>query len=513
MKGQNPIREEKAGPVSLGRKLAVLRAALNITQSYLARNSKVKRASISEYEADLTNPDASTLEKLLGTMRFKWAALDLAGWFLARLFTECRLSKDAFLEAADPISLDAMAAEMSEMATKLRGMAEALRARKQEEESGSDAVGAQPAEPSSEDRATARPLVQRLRTLARPKQSAELQEIPERLRWAVCETLCLDSQRLAADDPTRAAALAELALEAAALACGENAWRAKLGGLASAHLGNALRAAGDHEGGNRAFDMALASWEAGKDANPGLLEEGLVYALQASLRRAERRFEEATDLLTRSAAAASGVRFRVQVEVSRAKLAEETGGLEEAVAILAGAVETEIPGDDGRLVLCVHHNLADALSKLDRFKEADAHLPVVRDLSRKHGGEIDAVRLLWTEGRVAAGLGKIEDGITALTRVRGAFVSRHMSYDMALVSLELAVLYAGEGRTDQVKTLARHMAPIFKAQDVHREALAALTLFRQAAEKERVTSDFARELLSYLRNARYDPELRFEKGA
>jgi transcriptional regulator with XRE-family HTH domain len=281
----------------------------------LARNSKVKRASISEYEADLTNPDASTLEKLLGTMRFKWAALDLAGWFLTRLFTECRLSKGAFLEAAEPTALDAMAAEMSEMATKLRSMAETLRAQRQEEASSGGVPGAGPAEPSLEDRAAARPLVQRLRTLARPKQSAELREIPEGLRWAVCEILCLDSQRLSADDPARAAALAELALEAADLAHGGDTWRAKLRGLASAHLGNALRAGGDHEGGNRAFDIALASWEAGKDAYSGLLEEGLVYALKASLRRAERRFEEAADLLTRASAEASGVRFRVQVGI------------------------------------------------------------------------------------------------------------------------------------------------------------------------------------------------------
>ncbi len=81
-----------------------------------------------------------------------------------------------------------------------------------------------------------------------------------------------------------------------------------------------------------------------------------------------------------------------------------------------------------------------------------------------------------------------------------------MGYDVALVSLEMAILYAGLGRTEQVKTLARHMTPIFQAHSIHREALAALTLFRQAAERERVTAELAREILSYLRKARYDPE-------
>jgi hypothetical protein len=54
------------------------------------------------------------------------------------------------------------------------------------------------------------------------------------------------------------------------------------------------------------------------------------------------------------------------------------------------------------------------------------------------------------------------------------------------------------------------MAPIFQAHGIHREALAALTLFRQAAERERVTAEFPRDLLGYLRQARNNPELRFE---
>ena len=120
---------------------------------------------------------------------------------------------------------------------------------------------------------------------------------------------------------------------------------------------------------------------------------------------------------------------------------------------------------------------------------------------------------MWTEGSVAIGLGAVEEGIGILLRVREEFHSRQMAYDTALVSLEIAVLYAGQGQTEQVKNLARHMAPIFRAHGIHREALAALTLFRQAAEQERVTEEFAREVLSYLRKARHNPELRFERAS
>jgi hypothetical protein len=81
-----------------------------------------------------------------------------------------------------------------------------------------------------------------------------------------------------------------------------------------------------------------------------------------------------------------------------------------------------------------------------------------------------------------------------------------------LVSLELSRLYATQGRTEEVKSLARHMVPIFQSQEIHREALAALLIFREAAEKERVTAEFARDILLYLRKARHNPELRFERG-
>jgi tetratricopeptide (TPR) repeat protein len=267
------------------------------------------------------------------------------------------------------------------------------------------------------------------------------------------------------------------------------------------------------EGAERAFNSADELWKAGEGITDKLVEEGLIFALKASLRRDQRRFDEAKNLLERAALLASSSTFRIQVTVSKAKLLVEMGDLEEAVALLEQVKEMASPKEEARLLFNIWHNLADALSKLDRFNEAAALLPQAHAYLLKAGGELNRVRLLWTEGRVAAGLGKLEDGIALLARVRGEFASRNMAYDVALVSLEIAILYAGQGRTDQVKTLARHMTPIFQAHAIHREALAALTLFRQAAEREQVTQDLARELLSYLRKARCNPDLRFEGRA
>jgi transcriptional regulator with XRE-family HTH domain len=514
-KKDREIRES----VPLGRVLAVLRAALDWTQSDLARISGVKRSSISEYERGRSTPDAVTLERLLAAMRFGWTALDLGGWFVDRLLSDCRASEGEEIQGnsaprlatasalATRLSADVVVA--SQTAARLSKMVLTLQERRKEAPP-SETGPSSPARDRNAERRAAQAVWTQIKPLPRKEQMEALRGAPPEAQWAVCELLCTESQRLCGEDPVKAASLCELALTASDLAEGDEGVRAKLRGLAWAHLGNALRAQDDLEGAERAFASADAFWKVGENSADGLLEEGLIFALKASLRRAQRRFDEAKNLLERASLLASNSTFRIQVMVSTAKLLVEMEDLEEAVALL-GRVKDMTPAEkEPQILLPIWQNLTDALSKLERFEEAAALLPQARAYLLKAGGELNRVRLMWTEGRVTAGLGKIEDGIALLARVRGEFAARSMAYDVALVSLEIAILYAGQGRTDQVKTLARHMTPIFQAHAIHREALAALTLFRQAAEREQVTQDLARELLAYLRKARHNPELRFE---
>jgi tetratricopeptide (TPR) repeat protein len=355
------------------------------------------------------------------------------------------------------------------------------------------------------ERRAAQALWARLKPLPRKAQLGALRDARPEAQWAVCELLCSESQRLCGEDPIKAASLCELALTAADLAEGGEGLRAKLRGIAWAHLGNALRARDDFDGAEGAFTSADAFWKIGEGTWEGLLEEGLIFALKASLRREQRRFDEAKELLERAFLLASSATFRLQVLVSKAKVLEEMGDLEEAVTLLGQVKEMASPEEEARLLFYIWHNLADVSSKLERFEAAAALLPQARAYLLKAGGELNRVRLLWTEGRVTAGLGDVEAGIALLARVRGKYASRNMAYDVALVSLETAVLYASLGRTEQVKTLARHMTPIFQAHAIHQGALAALAIFRQAAERERVTERFARDVLAYLGKARYNP--------
>ena len=54
------------------------------------------------------------------------------------------------------------------------------------------------------------------------------------------------------------------------------------------------------------------------------------------------------------------------------------------------------------------------------------------------------------------------------------------------------------------------MYPIFRSQDIHREAVAALLLFERAVAAETATAALAHDVARYLTRARNNPYLRYE---
>jgi len=83
-------------------------------------------------------------------------------------------------------------------------------------------------------------------------------------------------------------------------------------------------------------------------------------------------------------------------------------------------------------------------------------------------------------------------------------------FDTALVSLELASLYAQQGRTAEVKRIAEEMMPVFSSRQIHREAVATLTFWKQSVDAERAGTELVNGVAAFLKRARHDPELRFQ---
>jgi hypothetical protein len=187
------------------------------------------------------------------------------------------------------------------------------------------------------------------------------------------------------------------------------------------------------------------------------------------------------------------------------------GEPERAIRLLEEAAGLLDAQRDPRLFLCLRHNLLWNLTTIEEYDEAKGMQPQVAALCQELGNPLDLLRLRWAEARIAAGLGQTAGAIELFQQLRGEFAARGIAYDAALVTLELTALYAHAGALADVKRLSLEMASIFEAQDVPREALAALLFFQKAAERERATAKLAREIGAFLEKLRCDPELRFER--
>ncbi|HSN89101.1 MAG TPA: hypothetical protein VL025_20215, partial [Thermoanaerobaculia bacterium] len=110
----------------------------------------------------------------------------------------------------------------------------------------------------------------------------------------------------------------------------------------------------------------------------------------------------------------------------------------------------------------------------------------------------------------AFGLGQLGQSESLFLAAREGFITDGASYDVALVSLELASVYARQGRTADLKRIAEEMLPIFSSLEIQREALAALAFLRQALDAERASVEVVSKVAEFFRRAQFDPALRFE---
>ncbi len=340
-----------------------------------------------------------------------------------------------------------------------------------------------------------------------PEMRLEVVRVAEEYQtWALCELVCHTSEREASRDVERAAAWARLGQEIAERVRGPEEWRNRMKGYAGAYSGNVLRISGELKTAEAAFAGAKRLWISGSDPE-GILDPGRILDLEASLRRDQRRLDEALALLDEAVAVG---RSPERALIKKGFTLELMGEYERAVETLLRAAPLVDRQADPLLWYNQRFNLAVNYCHLCRCSEAADLVPPVRDLAVDLGDEIFLIRVTWLEGRIAVGLGRSAEGRGLLAQARREFDRRGMSYDVALALLEEAVLLLDEGRLKEVEELAGELTRVFESRDVHREALAALRLFREATGREEVTAELARRVLRYLFRARYDQGLRFE---
>jgi tetratricopeptide (TPR) repeat protein len=279
---------------------------------------------------------------------------------------------------------------------------------------------------------------------------------------------------------------------------------------ALAHEGDAQRALGDLEAAEDALSTSrffLRSSGGGSRATTAEVDEQ-----EALLRRAQRRFPESTSLLRRAAVTYQMARDPVAAARSLLTLSavhREAGELPDALAAAEEALALISAERDPQLSVHAQYALAQLLLEAGDLAEARRMLEACRPLLERVADSLTQLRALWFEGKLARAEGDGEAAESALRASRDGFARRGIGYDAALVSLDLAAVLLGNGRSAEVKALAEEMLPLFQAEDVHREAAAALVQFIEAARAGDVTLAFISELAAYLQAARHDRSLAF----
>ncbi len=491
---------EEATPPELGALLELLRCLMGWSQRKLARVARTPQPLVSGYETGKRRLTKRRLIRLLAVMGLDAEAIDLTLLWSKAL----RPTVEPVQWPVDPLPKAQRRIRQQVLSLLLTQFHSAAEPALQE------LTRSYRKDRALEERRDAAELWAELEACPSRERWARVEEEPLYWTWALCERLCAESEKVAAHDALEALGLAQLALRIAELVEGGEPWRSHLLGYVWAFVGNARRVQGDLPGAAEAFARAWNLWKAGPPGEGDPLEEWRLLDLEASLKRDQREFPEAVGLLERAMRQSRQPQDKARILLKLAVTLEKVGACEQAIEVLKTAGELVGVFDEPRLQCVLKFNLVVNLCHLGRYEEAEPVFSEVREVALDLANGFDLLRVRWLEGRIAAGLGRRAEAIEILSRVRYEFADRGIAYDMALATLELSTLYLEEGRAVEVRTLARQMAPVFRSQGVHREALAALRVFSQAAAlPEAIDIALVRGLVRYLERARHDPGLRF----
>ena len=330
--------------------------------------------------------------------------------------------------------------------------------------------------------------------------------------WALCELLIDACREWGFQDPPRALQTARLGVEVADRLDRERYGEARVNDLRArswATLANAERILTDFRAAEKSFARAERLLQEGT-GEP--LEKALLLLLKASLFGHQQRFAEAFGLLDRveRTARLCGDRHLCgKALITRGFLAGMAQEPELSLKLLREGLRSVDPGCEPRLVVAACHNLILGLTESGHVREAAELLESSRPLYRSLGDRMNLIRLTWLEGKIALGREDLGRAEALLLEARGLLAERGLGYDTALLGLDLAWLYAKQGRGAEMRRLAEEMLPIFRSRAIRREAVSALIVFQNAAAMERVTLGIVQELSDSLLDSNSAPGLRF----
>ena len=238
------------------------------------------------------------------------------------------------------------------------------------------------------------------------------------------------------------------------------------------------------------------------------------FELKAALYRDQRRVGEAHRLLDDVIAVYRQYRdphLLGRAFLQKGRVDGRVNALEPAIRWLRKGLGLIDPARERSLDLSARHSLMFYLNESGRPREARFLLKASGPEFQRHGSPLLNLRLRRLEGRIYDALGFLGEAEKALIEARQGFADLGVGFSAAAVSLDLAGLYAVQGRAAELRSLAEEMLPIFQSRDLQQETIAALLAFQQAARLEKtIGMKMSAEIQACLDRARQDPKLRLE---
>ena len=281
---------------------------------------------------------------------------------------------------------------------------------------------------------------------------------------------------------------------------------------ARAYQANALRALGKLAEAEERLRGARTVLRKQNATDPLVFAE--VDWIEGGLRKDRRQFPKAEEFLVRAVSLYSLAGEKEQSAdclLTLGLLYYDTGKTREAIEVTETAAALIHPEQNPRSYLCARHNLTLFLTEAGEYAAAAQALSDDEDLYRQFSDDWTRLRQVWLKGKVAYGLDRLNEAERAFLGTRQGFLDQGIGYDAALASLDLALVYLRQGRTSELEQLAGELSTIFAADELRREATAALVFLRRAVEEERATVAVIKEVAGYLKRARNEPALRFRE--
>lgn len=350
------------------------------------------------------------------------------------------------------------------------------------------------------ERAEADPLFAELARHRPERQSLVLGNDSRFRTWGLLEKLLAESHARLLASRAESERLAGLALELADRLDPDYYGEPRLDDLrarAWSYIAEIRRLRSDFAGAGDAFDRAHEHLRTGTgDA----LERAFVLDLEASLRRCERRLDEARRLLRQAIEAflENGEEQRACLSLVQLAVAHGRDGypvralslLQEAQRRLDGAAEP-------RLLLTARHHLAHALASAGRLMEARGMLLKCRPLYRQFPDPWTQSHHRWLRGQIALEFAEMAEAEADLLGARQGFLAQESRYEAGLVALDLARLYARQDRAGDLRQTAGAALETFRVLALGMEVREAEAFVRQAEEIEGAWRELRRAMAAF----------------